>query len=91
MEEIRAYRIALRSRSATAAEAEEYPRISVDFELTKPHDLLRPVSRVIDWEFLSPNEEIAYGPALWLWDYLRRSGQGISYSCYFSANSSNFL
>ena len=21
----------------------------------------------------SPEEEIAYGPALWLWDYLRRS------------------
>jgi hypothetical protein len=22
----------------------------------------------------SPEEEIAYGPAVWLWDYLRRSG-----------------
>ena len=23
---------------------------------------------------LIPEEEIAYGPALWMWDYLRRSG-----------------
>jgi NAD+ synthase (glutamine-hydrolysing) len=25
-------------------------------------------------EFYAPEEEIAYGPAAWLWDYLRRSG-----------------
>jgi NAD+ synthase (glutamine-hydrolysing) len=25
-------------------------------------------------EYYSPEEEIAYGPAAWLWDYLRRSG-----------------
>ena len=29
---------------------------------------------VIRLRRLSPNEEIAYGPAAWLWDYLRRSG-----------------
>ena len=25
---------------------------------------------------LTPEQEIAYGPACWLWDYLRRSGLG---------------
>lgn len=26
--------------------------------------------------YISVQEEIAYGPACWLWDYLRRSGSG---------------
>lgn len=76
LEEIRAYRNASRSRSDNAAKAPQYARIDVDFYLTREHDLLRKVSPVIEWQFLSPEEEIAYGPASWLWDYLRRSGQG---------------
>ena len=28
------------------------------------------------FSYFSPEEEIALGPACWLWDYLRRSGQG---------------
>lgn len=78
LEEIRAYRIALRSRSNLAAAAPNYPRISVDFELTKPHSLMTPVSSPRKWIDLTPEEEIAYGTASWLWDYLRRSGQGNS-------------
>lgn len=33
-----------------------------------------------------PEEEIAYGPACWLWDYLRRSGgwRGMALACSVS-------
>lgn len=30
----------------------------------------------MQWIYHIPEEEIAMGPACWLWDYLRRSGQG---------------
>lgn len=76
LEDIRAYRIALRSRCHIAASAVNYPRVNVNFELTKPHDLMTPTNSPIDWFYHTPEEEIAYGPASWLWDYLRRSGQG---------------
>ena len=33
-------------------------------------------SKVIEWIYHSPEEEICLGPACWLWDYLRRSRQG---------------
>jgi hypothetical protein len=32
-----------------------------------------PVTPVMEVVFLRPEAEIAYGPACWLWDYLRRS------------------
>lgn len=32
------------------------------------------LTRSIEPEYLTPEEEISLGPALWLWDYLRRSG-----------------
>lgn len=76
LEEIRSYRVAVRSRCHAAASTVNYPRVFVDFELTKPHDLLGPISLTMEWHFHTPEEEIAYGPASWLWDYLRRSGQG---------------
>jgi len=34
---------------------------------------LRPTVEIPDVSFCPPEEEIARGPALWLWDYLRRS------------------
>jgi NAD+ synthase (glutamine-hydrolysing) len=37
-------------------------------------DDLIPPSRPIQPRYHSPEEECAYGPACWLWDYMRRSG-----------------
>lgn len=81
LEDIRAYRIAIRSRCHSAAATVDYPRILVDFELTEPHDLMTVTSFPMDWVYHTPEEEIAYGPASWLWDYLRRSGQGGFFLC----------
>lgn len=66
LEDIRSYRIAVRSRSTCAASAVNYPRVDIDFELTKPHDLLTAVSQPPEWHYHTPEEEIAYGPAVWL-------------------------
>ena len=48
----------------------------IDFSLSLEQDATLPIASSIEWAYLKPEEEIAKGPACWLWDYLRRSGQG---------------
>jgi len=68
------FRGAFQSMACQAAACEKHPTIKVSFTLcfedALPHvpSLPRPV------RFHTPEEEIALGPACWLWDYLRRSG-----------------
>lgn len=62
LEDIRAYRAAIPSRCSSAASSVNYPRVKVDFELTKPHDLMAATSLPMEWFFHTPEEEIAYGP-----------------------------
>ncbi|CAL8379875.1 unnamed protein product [Arctogadus glacialis] len=49
-------------------------RVKVDFSLSGDGVGL-PTHQPITWQFHTPEEEISLGPACWLWDYLRRSGQ----------------
>ncbi|PCH36266.1 glutamine-dependent NAD(+) synthetase with GAT domain-containing protein [Wolfiporia cocos MD-104 SS10] len=78
IEDVRAHR-ATSSRSMQAAGAERYERIEVDFALSHGKfasegdvdDLI--ISRRFKVRYHQPEEEIALGPACWLWDYLRRS------------------
>ena len=72
LEEVRSYRGAIASRSLQAAQATSIPRISADFDLTTTKII--PPTRPIPVSYHQPEEEIAYGPACWMWDYLRRSG-----------------
>lgn len=76
LEEIRSYRVSQRSRCTIAANAPTYPRINCDFEMSTHCDIFKTASTPIEWVYHTPEEEIAMGPACWLWDYLRRSGQG---------------
>jgi NAD+ synthase (glutamine-hydrolysing) len=76
LEDIRSYRMALRSRCTLGASAPLYPRISIDCELSSRGDIFIASHPPIRWTYHSPEEEIAMAPACWLWDYLRRSGQG---------------
>ncbi|MEM7334071.1 MAG: NAD(+) synthase [Chloroflexota bacterium] len=73
LEEVRSYRGAIGSRMVQGSESPAVPRIPVDFELTHSH-FNAPPTKEVDIKAHSPEEEIAYGPACWLWDYLRRSG-----------------
>ncbi|KAI0825506.1 glutamine-dependent NAD(+) synthetase with GAT domain-containing protein [Irpex lacteus] len=77
LEDVRAHR-AVSSRSMQAAAAERYQRIEVDFALSGgKFDSIKDLDDLVlhDWEpkYHKPEEEIALGPACWLWDYLRRS------------------
>ncbi|XP_057666917.1 glutamine-dependent NAD(+) synthetase [Diorhabda carinulata] len=76
LEDIRSYRNNQRSNANLASSSSSYPRIVVDYSLSSEYDVILPIAQPIVWNFLQPEEEIAQGPACWLWDYLRRSGQG---------------
>ena len=73
LEDVRSKRGAVISRMVQASQSDSVPRISADFELTA-EDFADSPSSPIDVAYHIPEEEIAYGPACWLWDYLRRSG-----------------
>ncbi|KAJ3551159.1 hypothetical protein NM688_g4877 [Phlebia brevispora] len=77
LEDVRAHRAVI-SRNMQAASAERYQRIEVDFALSGgKFDSVRDLEDVVLNDFPihyhRPEEEIALGPACWLWDYLRRS------------------
>lgn len=67
-----------RSRGMQAQDptVQELERVQVDFRLCKHGDVPDPrtkLSQPIEARYHTPEEEIALGPACWLWDYLRRS------------------
>ncbi|KZS94636.1 glutamine-dependent NAD synthetase with GAT domain-containing protein [Sistotremastrum niveocremeum HHB9708] len=75
IEDVRAHR-AVMSRNMQAASAERYQRIEVPMALSS--GLLDEIydaasQRAFQVKYHTPEEEIALGPACWLWDYLRRS------------------
>jgi NAD+ synthase (glutamine-hydrolysing) len=80
LDEIWSYRTS-RSRAMQAMEPSVHrlERIKVDFNLCKSYSKTNPsprLSQATDPFYHSPEEEIALGPACWLWDYLRRSRTG---------------
>ncbi|CAB1339604.1 unnamed protein product [Coregonus sp. 'balchen'] len=74
LEDVRSYR---GERCHPHVEFEHKPchRVKVDFSLSDCEDVYLPTHQPIEWQFHTPEEEISLGPACWLWDYLRRSGQ----------------
>jgi NAD+ synthase (glutamine-hydrolysing) len=75
LEEVRAFRFAP-SRGLQAVRTPEYRRIETSFSLSLESDDLNPdlaPSPPREIRYHLPEEEIAMGPACWLWDYLRRS------------------
>ncbi|KAH8927037.1 glutamine-dependent NAD(+) synthetase with GAT domain-containing protein [Atractiella rhizophila] len=76
LEDIRSYRNGMNSWRQQADKAESYKRIEVPFALStgKSEDLLvMELGMKQEVRYHRPEEEIALGPACWLWDYLRRS------------------
>jgi NAD+ synthase (glutamine-hydrolysing) len=77
LDEVRAFRFAP-SRGAQSLNAPTYQRIRTDFSLSREGDdfnLSLVPSDPRPLRVHLPEEEIALGPACWLWDYLRRSNQ----------------
>ena len=72
LQEVSSFRRSISSRSVQATQVDSIERISIDFDLTTPR-FIAPTQPITVF-YHQPEEEIAYGPACWLWDYLRRSG-----------------
>ena len=64
-----------------ASAGNKYPMIHVPFRLCRMMMSLGYHTPHCDIRYHSPQEEIALGPACWLWDYLRRSGMQVDISC----------
>ncbi|MCJ1246375.1 glutamine-dependent NAD(+) synthetase [Trapelia coarctata] len=81
IEDVRTYRTSP-SRGMQTNRTQPYRRIEVDMRLSRRSGDLEPWIRPteqIDIRYHSPEEEIALGPACWLWDYLRRCGGAAGY------------
>ncbi|KAI8825625.1 uncharacterized protein EV422DRAFT_492150 [Fimicolochytrium jonesii] len=79
IEEVRSKRGDQPSRMSQASMAPAYPRVYADLALTQDIFLDGQIIRPTDARppfYHTPEEEIRYGPACWLWDYLRRSKSG---------------
>ncbi|KAG5228208.1 carbon-nitrogen hydrolase family protein [Salix suchowensis] len=48
--------------------------VLVPYKLCQPFSMQMSLSSPLKINYHSPEEEIAFGPGCWLWDYLRRSG-----------------
>lgn len=76
LEATRARRASRPSASRQAAAAAPLPTVAVDFALGGDDTASARPSRERGIVFSIPEEEIARGPACWLWDFLRRSRAG---------------
>lgn len=76
LDEVTSFRGAVSSLQEQASAAQPVPLVHVDFALcgTGGTTTAPSPSLPVDPVYLQPEEEIARGPACWLWDYLRRSG-----------------
>jgi NAD+ synthase (glutamine-hydrolysing) len=75
LEHVRYRRAARSSRMRQSARQPPFPVVTADLELARDEPGRGP-SPALEPRLLSPEEEIAYGPACWLWDYLRRAAAG---------------
>jgi NAD+ synthase (glutamine-hydrolysing) len=76
LDEVVSLRGAFTSMRQQAAAVPRIPFLDVDFRLcgSSPADPSRSAALPRPVRYHVPEEEIALGPACWLWDYLRRSG-----------------
>lgn len=78
LDDVRSYRASVASRMFQAAAAKTYPRVKINFKISSPdlNVVTAQVTPAKSVHYHLPEEEIAYGPACWLWDFLRRSNLG---------------
>ncbi|CAK9231415.1 unnamed protein product [Sphagnum troendelagicum] len=74
LDTVAGYRGAVSSLREQASQQPPIPFVNVSFRLSRPLDMLKNFPTLpIPIKYHTPQEEIALGPACWLWDYLRRS------------------
>jgi NAD+ synthase (glutamine-hydrolysing) len=72
LDEVRSYRCGFSSRCVQSSQQQPFPDVHADINICKVTDT--PLNQEVKTSLLIPEQEIAMGPALWMWDYLRRSG-----------------
>jgi NAD+ synthase (glutamine-hydrolysing) len=75
VDKVRSKRATTSSSSIQASKAELLPIIKIDFSLIASPEHQRPTPKKNIF-YNTPEQEISFGPACWMWDYLRRSGGG---------------
>ncbi|CAH2355498.1 glutamine-dependent NAD(+) synthetase [[Candida] railenensis] len=79
LDDVRAYRNQKSSQMQSVEQPEQYHSIKTEIELCPTESVFDPdlkPSNPQPVRYHLPEEEIALGPACWLWDYLRRSKTG---------------
>ncbi|CAK9440355.1 uncharacterized protein LODBEIA_P44550 [Lodderomyces beijingensis] len=79
LDDVRSYRNQKSSGMQAVDKEHPYHIIQCDMELSPGEDVYNPnvvPTKPQNVRYHSPEEEIAFGPACWLWDYLRRSKCG---------------
>ncbi|WPK26608.1 hypothetical protein PUMCH_003966 [Australozyma saopauloensis] len=79
LNDIRSYRNQKSAALQSTASENPYHSVFVDFEMSPPALVFDPSVKPTEprpARYHKPEEEIALGPACWLWDYLRRSKTG---------------
>lgn len=74
LDQVRAMRMSSISRGGQASEAKVFPRVKANIAICRPVSKFSDISQPKPIKYIDPMEEIASGPPLWMWDYLRRSG-----------------
>ncbi|CAD1809308.1 Glutamine-dependent NAD(+) synthetase [Candida parapsilosis] len=79
LDDVRSYRNQKSAGMQAVDQEKPYKAVYADIELSPSENVYDPnvsPTRPQKIKYHSPEEEIAYGPACWLWDYLRRSKCG---------------
>eukprot|EP00730_Choanoeca_flexa_P005394 TRINITY_DN11934_c0_g1_i4.p1 TRINITY_DN11934_c0_g1~~TRINITY_DN11934_c0_g1_i4.p1 ORF type:complete len:700 (+),score=154.28 TRINITY_DN11934_c0_g1_i4:766-2865(+) len=76
LDDVRSFRGGMLSLAHQAAMSATYPRVNVDLSALQITTSDRQLATPQDIRTFTPEEEIALGPACWLWDQLRRTGLG---------------
>ncbi|KAL3645527.1 hypothetical protein CASFOL_010707 [Castilleja foliolosa] len=74
LDAVASFRGSISSFQEQASCKPKVPSVSVTYKLCESFNLQMLLSSPLKIRYHSPEEEIAFGPGCWLWDYLRRSG-----------------
>lgn len=74
LDAVSSYRASISSFRESASDALKLTVVKVPHKLCQSFKLHKFPTNPIEIKYHHPEEEIAFGPSCWLWDYLRRSG-----------------
>lgn len=74
LDAVSSYRASVSSFRESASHESKVPVVKVPLKLCQSFQLCTFPTNPVKIKYHHPEEEIAFGPGCWLWDYLRRSG-----------------